>query len=445
MDNIMKADEQPFVSAPVTFGNFAFFARAAAEECTQMASEERAHENFQKQTKLSETIAKDILGVLDVSDMRNLVFNREMDGGLERNQLVSQSILMEENSRRRNAQFKSIALRALRYDHIDQNALARQTPHLLVPQKEIKDEDDFEEDIDKPVVDEDIILVAHDHAPEVQIIDGPTQKIKPLIPIELDKLDKDLIISVSVYLGYTRQLQYHEIRLGRLLKVTDRLELTGDHTLLDLKNAFSCPADFAFTEDFSEKKPTIQDFAKNKWPSSMFFIHNTFFVELQDNPEWEDPSLTIRTWAAKRNYLGPMHVASMADMKLGDLYCRLGQPYVYIHQGVCEHLIVFNDLFLRDESHDKVEFPRRLVERNFRRIACDICKEASAQWMIVDHENLLPNSPAYLCSSCYKEFCFDVHGNKVGQFKAVPYCDRKDIGDGGKFISELRFESAQQE
>lgn len=436
MDKIMKADEQPFVSPPVNFGNFAFFAKAASEECRLVASQERAADNFQKETHLNESITKDILGVLDVSDLCSLVFNREMDGGMERNRLGSQAILVDENSRRRNAQFKSIALRALRYDHIDHKSLARKSSHLLLPDNDEKDEDsDMVEEFEEIIDDDDDALVRRS---DVKVTKAPKN-----IPIEFDTLEKELIVSISVYLGYTRQLQYHEIRLGRLLKVTDRLELTGHHTLLDLKNAFSCPADFAFSEDFSEKKPTIEDFAKNKWPSSMFFIHDTFYIEPQNRPGWEDPSITIRNWAQKRNYLGPMNVASMVDKKLGDLMCRLGQPYVYIHQGVCEHLVVFNDLFLRDESHENIVFPRRLVERNFRRIACDICKEASAQWMIVDHENLLPNSPAYLCSSCYKEFCFDVHGNKVCQFKAVPYCDRKDIGDGGKFISELRFESKQ--
>ncbi|CAO4369551.1 unnamed protein product [Caenorhabditis nigoni] len=430
MDHMMKAGEQPFVSEPVNFSNFAYFAKASAEECRLSASEERAIENFQKTTHLADTTANEILSLIDVSDLCPLVFNREMDGGLERNRLVSQAILLDENSKRRNAQFKSIALRALRYDHIDHSALARKSAHHLLPVDDVKEEcEDFEE------ADEDIQMYEPD--PEI-IVNPPPAPSTSLM--EIDTAEKDLIISVSIYLGYTRELQYHEIRLGRLLKVTDRLELTGHHTLLDLKNAFSCPADFAFHEDFSEKEPTEQDFAINKWPSSMFFIHDTFYVD----PELEDPSITVRNWAQSRSYIGPMNVESMVDKKLGELVCRLGQPYVYIHQGVCEHLVVFNDLFLRDESHENVVFPRRLVERNFRRIACDICKAASATWMLLEHENLLPSSPGYLCSSCYKEFCFDVHGKKVSEFKAVPYCDRKDIGDGGKFIAELRFGAAQE-
>ncbi|CCD73452.1 snRNA-activating protein complex subunit 3 [Caenorhabditis elegans] len=421
MDIVMKSDEQPFISAPVCFKTFAFFAKASAEECKLLASGSNARESFQQATGLSEKITEDIYRQIDVSHISSMVFNREMDGGIERNRLGSQAILLDENSRRRNPQFKSIALRSLRYDHIDHRALARKSPHLMPPtyiKEEIMD-DELDE------VKEEVVSVGEAALPT------------PKVELNMDHPEKDLIISISVYLGYTRTLQYHEIRLGRLMKVTDRLELTGDHTLRDLKNAFSCPIDFSFSDDFSEKKPSFKDMAKNKWPSSMFFIHDTFYIDSNTGDKFVDPSITIRSWAKKFDYIGPMHVKQMSETRIGDLICRLGQPYVYIHQGVCEHLIVFNDLCLRDESHTNVEFPRRLVERNFRRIACDTCKEASAHWMIVDHDNLLPNSPGYLCSSCYKEFCFDVNGKKVCQFKAVPYCDRKDIGDGRQFFTEL--------
>lgn len=53
----------------------------------------------------------------------------------------------------------------------------------------------------------------------------------------------------------------------------------------------------------------------------------------------------IRDWATDGNRgIGPMTTASMADVSFLDLNIRLGQPYVYFHQGDCEHLIVFSDL-----------------------------------------------------------------------------------------------------
>uniref|UniRef100_A0A8R1E848 snRNA-activating protein complex subunit 3 n=1 Tax=Caenorhabditis japonica TaxID=281687 RepID=A0A8R1E848_CAEJA len=383
MDLILKADEQPFVTAPVDFG---------------------------------------------VSDLRPKVYNVETDDPCDRAaQLTSQKILAAENSRRRNAQYKSIALRALRYDHIELKALARSSPIYTEKRK-------------------------RDLRPKRVTVKRESSASFDLLA-ELDY--SDLIISISIYLGYTRELEYHEIRLGRLMKVTDRIELTGENTFEDLKNAFSCPADYAFCQDFNEKNPTIDAIAKKKFPSSMFFVHDTFFVD-ENSPN--ESALLIQKWAERQKSVREFHILPMTTkfvfvsvsrrsirleiFRLGSLQARLGQPYVYIHQGVCEHLVVFNDISLRDESHDDVVFPRRLIERNFRRIACDCCREESAKWMILEHENLMPNSPGYMCTLCYEEMCFDVNGDKVCNFKAVPYCDRKEIGDGGKFIEELRFNNS---
>uniref|UniRef100_A0A8R1DEP1 Small nuclear RNA-activating complex polypeptide 3 n=1 Tax=Caenorhabditis japonica TaxID=281687 RepID=A0A8R1DEP1_CAEJA len=190
MDLILKADEQPFVTAPVDFG---------------------------------------------VSDLRPKVYNVETDDPCDRAaQLTSQKILAAENSRRRNAQYKSIALRALRYDHIELKALARSSPIYTEKRK-------------------------RDLRPKRVTVKRESSASFDLLA-ELDY--SDLIISISIYLGYTRELEYHEIRLGRLMKVTDRIELTGENTFEDLKNAFSCPADYAFCQDFNEKNPTIDAIAK---------------------------------------------------------------------------------------------------------------------------------------------------------------------------------------
>lgn len=51
--------------------------------------------------------------------------------------------------------------------------------------------------------------------------------------------------------------------------------------------------------------------------------------------EWaEAPSVAV----------GPFEAVSMQGVTFQSLTIRLGQPYLYIHQGNCEHLIVFSDL-----------------------------------------------------------------------------------------------------
>lgn len=78
----------------------------------------------------------------------------------------------------------------------------------------------------------------------------------------------------------------------------------------------------------------------------------------------------------KKNEIGPYHVKDIADVKIIDLDLRLGQPYVYQHQGNCEHLLIFTDLRLMngtDEQSDK-EYPIRIYD-NVHQIKCCACKE----------------------------------------------------------------------
>ncbi len=50
-------------------------------------------------------------------------------------------------------------------------------------------------------------------------------------------------------------------------------------------------------------------------------------------------------WASNSNRgLGPYESESMEDKVFSDLSIRLGHPYLYKHQGDCEHLIVFTDV-----------------------------------------------------------------------------------------------------
>jgi len=42
--------------------------------------------------------------------------------------------------------------------------------------------------------------------------------------------------------------------------------------------------------------------------------------------------------------IGPFSSQRMEMAHFIHLTARLGQPYVYVHQGDCEHIIVFSDL-----------------------------------------------------------------------------------------------------
>lgn len=55
-----------------------------------------------------------------------------------------------------------------------------------------------------------------------------------------------------------------------------------------------------------------------------------------------DNSAVIREWAETKSF-GQFTVKKMEDTKIESLNVRFGYPWVYQHQGTCEHLIVFTD------------------------------------------------------------------------------------------------------
>ena len=54
----------------------------------------------------------------------------------------------------------------------------------------------------------------------------------------------------------------------------------------------------------------------------------------------------IMDWANEENRpgVGPFSSTSIEDVRFDSLTVRLGQPYLYQHQGDCEHLIIFSDI-----------------------------------------------------------------------------------------------------
>jgi snRNA-activating protein complex subunit 3 len=78
------------------------------------------------------------------------------------------------------------------------------------------------------------------------------------------------------------------------------------------------------------------------YKSGFIFIEDTFYSDYRD-PANYDYSHVIREWAATHE-LGPFQTGIMEKTKFEDLTVRLGYPYVYQHQGNCEHLIVFSDV-----------------------------------------------------------------------------------------------------
>lgn len=74
----------------------------------------------------------------------------------------------------------------------------------------------------------------------------------------------------------------------------------------------------------------------------MMYIGNTFYDDMR-HPTNLEYSETVLKWAKHRGLvLG--RKAKMEDTTILDLTLKLGYPYLYQHQGNCEHLFCFSDV-----------------------------------------------------------------------------------------------------
>ena len=65
-------------------------------------------------------------------------------------------------------------------------------------------------------------------------------------------------------------------------------------------------------------------------------------------------------------------VKDISSVQVIDLNLRLGQPYVYQHQGSCEHLVIFTDLRLLHPSDEQrlTEYPIKVFGMEHQILCC---------------------------------------------------------------------------
>lgn len=65
-------------------------------------------------------------------------------------------------------------------------------------------------------------------------------------------------------------------------------------------------------------------------------------------------------------------VKDISSVKVIDMNLRLGQPYVYQHQGSCEHLVIFTDLRLLHSSDEQrlTEYPIKVFGMEHQILCC---------------------------------------------------------------------------
>ncbi|XP_067930025.1 snRNA-activating protein complex subunit 3-like [Watersipora subatra] len=210
----------------------------------------------------------------------------------------------------------------------------------------------------------------------------------------------------------------------RILPIV-HLHLLGQNTLADVRDAIKCPKDFEIPGDFSlapDDARTAEN-AKKIMPSALFFIGETFYLDTRELKA-HDYSKPIIEWLKKKGCTEAFPVKHMHKIKLSDMEIKLGMPYVFIHQGNCEHIIQFTDIRLinNDDCQTPSAYPIQLTAVPPKFTICNSCQTRANKWMVTG-SILSPSDPAHYCDVCFKMLHYDTNGTKVCDFKAFRYTE----------------------
>ncbi|XP_046822379.1 snRNA-activating protein complex subunit 3 isoform X1 [Vespa crabro] len=235
---------------------------------------------------------------------------------------------------------------------------------------------------------------------------------------------EDIFIDIRIYEPFmhsSNQMKSNYKKTKPTLKYV--ITILGKQTLAELRDKIKCLSDLTIPIETSDNpNQPFQPMAKDVYKSGFFYIEDTFYNDFRD-PANIDYSKVIIEWA-KAKQLGPFNTDSMEKVTIDSLSVRFGYPWVYQHQGFCEHLIIFSDARLvqpYDELHISA-YPRIQRIRPQRANYCFMCGLLPVRWITTDHDRV-PHNPCFFCESCFKSYNY-IDGKKIGNFKAYRYpCD----------------------
>ncbi|XP_054666118.1 snRNA-activating protein complex subunit 3 isoform X2 [Grus americana] len=165
-------------------------------------------------------------------------------------------------------------------------------------------------------------------------------------------------------------------------------------------------------------------FQKDLYKSAFFYFEGIFYNDKR-YPECRDLSRTIIEWSEShdRGY-GNLQSVKMEDYTFNDLSLKIGFPYLFCHQGNCEHIIIITDIRIihHDDCLDRNLYPLLIKKHWLCTRKCFVCKMYTARW-VTNKDSLAPEDPCFFCDVCFRMLHYDEEGNKLGEFLAYPYVD----------------------
>lgn len=237
----------------------------------------------------------------------------------------------------------------------------------------------------------------------------------------------EAILTVEVYRPLHSVKKVTEAKSHMQIVPDQVYEVISSLPLSALRDQIRCVADNRHNREVSENPDVVTHGldAGHVYKSGYFYINETFYNDMR-SPECIDYSDVIIKWAAQPGRgIGPFQKSSMTET-FADLTIQLGYPYLYVHQGNCEHLLVFSDLRLLKTSRDSINFsdyPKFLHSNRRPHVNCIFCEVNVAKWYVKDNHQM-PQDPSFLCERCFRIFSYDQNREKISQFKAYPFLDK---------------------
>ncbi|NXM53167.1 SNPC3 protein, partial [Illadopsis cleaveri] len=123
------------------------------------------------------------------------------------------------------------------------------------------------------------------------------------------------------------------------------VRVLGSQKLTELRDSISCVSDLQIGGEFSSQPDQAPEhISKDHYKSAFFYFEGIFYNDKR-YPECRDLSRTIIEWSEShdRGYENLQSV-KMEDYVFNDLSLKIGFPYLYCHQGDCEHIIIITDI-----------------------------------------------------------------------------------------------------
>ncbi|XP_048360218.1 snRNA-activating protein complex subunit 3 [Sphaerodactylus townsendi] len=240
---------------------------------------------------------------------------------------------------------------------------------------------------------------------------------RPKDPVNLVS-EGELVLTLNIF--YPVIFQKHKIR-----KPYQTMLVLGSQKLTEVRDSISCVSDLQIGGEFSSCPDLAPEhISKDLYKSAFFYFEGIFYNDMR-YPDCRDLSRTITEWAESRERgYANLQAAKMEDYTFNDLNIKVGFPYLYCHQGDCEHIVIITDIRLihRDDCLDRRLYPLLIKKHWLSTKKCFVCKMYTARWVTND-DSLAPQDPSFFCDTCFQMLHYDADGNKLGQFLAYPYVD----------------------